>query len=151
MKRPLAIGLTAVISLSMFAACSSDDDDSVADVQDANSEFCQDLGAYGATLAAFVALDPATATKAEYEDAASAVKTARIDLAESRADLVEAEIDNLEAQADDLDGALTDAPDDAVVADIVTAAQAQVTAVQASAAAVNVAVCTGANVTTEGT
>ena len=87
----------------------------------------------------------------QYQDAAGAVKSARTDLAASGVDLTEAEVANLKAQAEQLDGALTDASDDAVVADIVTAAQTQVTAVQASAAAVNTAVCTGANVTTEGT
>jgi hypothetical protein len=152
MKRHLAIGLTALVSVSMLAACSSDDDDSTSDVQEANTAFCQDLSAYGASLTAFAALDPATATKADYDAAADTVKSARSDLAESRAELVGAELDNLETQADDLNGALADAPDDAVVADIVTAAQAQVTQIEASAAAVNTAVCTAENsaATTEG-
>ncbi len=147
MKRKLAIGLTALASVSMLAACSSDDD-SGEDVQEANTEFCQDLSAYGTSLTAFAALDPASATKADYDAAADAVKSARGDLAESRAELVDAELDNLEAQADDLEGLLADASDDAVVADIVTAAQTQVTEVQASAAAVNVAVCSAENSTT---
>ena len=43
MKRTLCLGLTALVSVSMLAARGSDDDDSVADVQDANAEFCQDL------------------------------------------------------------------------------------------------------------
>ena len=110
MKRHLAIGLTALVSVSMLAACSSDDDDSgTSDVQDANTAFCQDLSAYGASLTAFAALDPATATKADYDAAADTVKSARSDLAESRAELVGAELDNLETQADDLNGALADA------------------------------------------
>jgi hypothetical protein len=149
MKRSLAIGVTALVSLSMLAACGSDDDDdTVADVQEENAEFCQDLSTYAASLTAFAALDPATATKADYDAAAEAVRSSRGDLAESRADLVEAEVDNLEAQADDLEGQLADAPDDAVVADIVSAAQTQVTQVQASAAAVNTAVCTAGNTAT---
>lgn len=150
-RRQLALGLTALVSVSLLAACGSDDDDSASDVQEANSAFCQDLRTYGASLTAFAALDPTTATKADYDTAADAVKSARTDLAESRAELVGAELDNLETQADDLDGALADAPDDAVVADIVTAAQAQVTEVEASAAAVNTAVCTADNsATTDG-
>ncbi len=151
MKRQLSIGFAALISVGMLAACSSDSDDSGSDVADANTEFCQDLGAYASSLAAFAALDPTVATKAEYTDAADSIKSTRADLAESRADLVEAEIDNLETQADDLDGLLTEASDDAVVADIVTAAKVQVVEVQASAAAVNTAVCTtGTPATTEG-
>ena len=148
MKRPLAIGLTALISVSMLAACGSDDDDTGSDVVDANSEFCQDLSAYGTALAGFASLDPTVATKEDFDEAADAVKSARADLAESRADLVDAQLDNLETQADDLDGALADAPDDAVVADIVTAAQVQVAELQISAAAVDSAVCTAANSST---
>lgn len=150
MKRPLCIGLAAIVSVSMLAACGSDDDDSVSDVQDANAAFCEDLTAYVGSLTAFAALDPTAATKSDYEDAADDVKSARADLAESRADLVGAELDNLESQADDLDGVLADAPDDAVAADIVTAAQAQVIQLQASAAAVNTAVCTAGGATTTG-
>lgn len=148
MNRPLTIGLAALLSLTALAACGSDDDDAASDVQEENAEFCEDLSAYGASLAAFIALDPATATKEEYESAADAVKSARGDVAESRGELVEAELDNLETQADDLDGLLADAPDDAVVADIVTAAQTQVAQVQASAALVNTAVCTAGSATT---
>lgn len=147
MKRQLTIGLTALISVSMLAACGSDDD-SGSDVQEANTEFCEDLGEYGTALAGLASLDPATATKADFDSAADAVKSARVDLAESRADLVDAELDNLESQADDLDGALADAPDDAVIADIVTAAQVQVAELQISAAAVDTAVCTTGNSTT---
>jgi chemotaxis protein histidine kinase CheA len=146
MKRHLALGLTALAASGLLVACGSDDDGS--DVQEANTEFCQDLRAYGSSLAAFVTLDPAVATKEEFEDAAEEVRSARADVAESRADLVAAELDNLETQADDLDGLLADAPDDAVIADIVTAAQVQVAQVQVSADAVDTAVCTAANSST---
>ncbi len=149
MKRILSISAAALVSVSMLAACGSDDDNNtVADVVDANAGFCQDLRTYVDSLTAFTALDPATATKEEYESAAGDIKSARSDLAGSRADLVEAEIDNLEAQADDLEGALADASDDAVVADIVTAAQKAVAEVQVSAAAVDTAICTADNSTT---
>ena len=53
MKRSLCIGLTALFSVSMLAACGSDDDNSAADVQDANAAFCQDLSAYVSSLTAF--------------------------------------------------------------------------------------------------
>ena len=148
MKRQLAIGLTALLSASLLVACGSDDDDNGSDVQEANTEFCEDLREYGTALAGLASLDPTVATKEEFEDAADEVKSARGDLAESRAELVSAELDNLETQADDLDGALADAPDDAVIADVVTAAQTQVAEVQLSAAAVDTAVCTAANSTT---
>jgi hypothetical protein len=144
MKRQLAIGVTALISLSTLAAC-GDDDDSASDVADANAAFCEDLRDYGESLTALAALDPATATKDEYDAVAEDVKSARTDLGESGADLTEAALDNLESQADDLVGVLADAPDDAVVADILAAAQTQVAEVQASAAAVNTAVCTAEN------
>ena len=148
MKRTLCIGLTALFSVGMLAACGSDDDDSASDVADANAAFCADLTTYVASLTSFAALDPTAATKADYEAAAGEVKSARADLAASRADLVGAELDNLESQADDLDGVLADAPDDAVAATIVAEAQIQVTQLQASAAAVNTAVCTAPGGTT---
>ena len=152
MKRQLNLGLAALVSVSMLAACGDDDDDTVSNVQEANAAFCQDLVVYGDALAAFGALDPATATKADYEAAADAVKSARGDLSDSGADLAEAEFENLETQAEDLDGALEDAPDDAAVADIVTAAQVQIAEVQASVASLNTAVCTAENsaTTTQG-
>jgi hypothetical protein len=144
MKPRLVVGVTALVALSMLAACgdSDDDDDTAGDVAEANAEFCQDLTAYGDSVAALAALDPATATKADYDSAAEAVRSARSDLSDSGADLAEAEFENLEAQAEDLDGLLEDAPDDAVVADILTAAQVQVAEVEASAATLNTAVCT---------
>lgn len=141
MKRHLPLGFAVLVTVSMLAACGSDDKDTVANVQDANTKYCQNLSAYGDALSALGALDPTTATKADYEAAAGAVKSARTDLAASGADLVQAEVANLETQAEDLDGALKDASDDAVVADILTAAQAQVTEVRASVATLNTAVC----------
>jgi hypothetical protein len=144
MRRQLLIGVMAFVALSMLAACgdSDDDDDTVADVSEANAEFCQDLGVYGDAVAALAALDPATATKADYDTAADAVRSARSDLSESGADLAEAEFENLEAQAEDLDGLLEDAPDDAVVADILSDAQVQAAEVGVSVATLNTAVCT---------
>ena len=150
MRRGFAICLVVLAGMGMLAACGDDDDsgDTASEVKDANTAFCQDLGAYGDSLRAFADLDPATATKADYEDAAEAVKAARSDLADSSGELAEAERENLEAQADDLNGALKDASDDAVVADIVGAAQQQVTELQASIATLDTAVCNASNSTT---
>jgi hypothetical protein len=150
MNRQLATAILALVSLSILAGCGDDDDsaDTATDVQEANTAFCQDLGAYGDSLTSLADLDPATATKADYEDAADAVRSARSDLSESSADLAEAERKNLDTQADDLNGALEDASDDAVVADILAAAQQQVTELKVSIASLDTAVCTSGNSTT---
>jgi hypothetical protein len=147
-KRHLACGLSVIVGVSLLVACGSDSKDSAADVQTTNTAFCKDLGTYGTALTALAALDPTTATKADYSTAADAVKAARSDLAKSGGDLVDAQVTNLESQANDLEGALKDAPDDAAVADIVTAAQTQVTEVKASIATVGTAVCTAPGSTT---
>jgi hypothetical protein len=150
MKRQLVLGVTALVSLSMLAACGDSDDDTAGDVSEANTEFCQDLATFGDAVAALAALDPTVATKADYDSAVDAMRSARSDLSESGADLSEAEFENLEAQAEDLDGLLEEAPDDAVVADILANAQAQVAEVEVSRAALNTAVCPagGASATT---
>lgn len=144
----MAYGLVALASVGAVAACGDDDDDTASEVQEANTEFCQDLNAFGDAVAALADLDPAVATKGDYDEAVDRVKSARSDLSESGEDLREAEQENLEAQAEDLEGALEDAPDDAVVADILASVQSQVDEVRASAATLNTAVCTPENATT---
>ncbi len=153
MKRLLALGLVGLFGVGTLAACGDDDDDSsVTAVQTANAAFCTDLTAYGAAIKSLAALDPTTATKADYTTAADAVKSSRETMVASAKDLSEAEWTNLQAQAETLDGQLKDAPDDATVSSIVDDFSAQVTKVQASATAVNTAVCTtgGAATTTTG-
>ena len=62
------LGLAAVA----LVACGEDDDD---DVGEANAAFCDDLAAYGTAVADLAALDPATATKSDYDSAADDVRT----------------------------------------------------------------------------
>ena len=151
MKRVLAFGMVGLFSLSALAACGSDDKDTKSDVKDANAAFCSDLAAYGTDVKALAALDPTTATKADYSAAADAVKSSRESLVASGKDLSEAEWTNLQAQIDALSGSLKEAPDDATVSSILTTADAQATTVQASVATLNTAVCTtGATTTTTG-
>ena len=149
MKRVVTMGLVGLLSLTAFAACGDDDDDStVTAVQNANAAFCTDLTAYGTAVKDLAALDPATATKADYSSAADAVKSSREALVASGKDLSEAEWTNLQAQVETLTGQLKDAPDDATVNSILADASAQATTVQASVAALNTAVCTSGGATT---
>jgi hypothetical protein len=151
MKRSLALGCSAVLlGVAALAGCGDDDDDS-SDVADANAAFCDDLAAYGTAIGDFVALDPATATKDDYDSAADDVRTTRDDMAESAGDLSEAEWENLVSQADELRDQLRDAPDDQAVQAIVEEAVPQAVAVQASIATLNTAVCTGTWTTTDDT
>jgi hypothetical protein len=150
-KRVLALGMVGLFSLSGLAACGSDDKDTKSDVKDANAAFCSDLAEYGNDVKALAALDPATATKADYNAAADAVKSSRETLVASGKDLSQAEWTNLQTQVDALSGSLKEAPDDATVSSILTAADAQATTVQGSVATLNTAICTtGATTTTKG-
>ena len=137
MKRALLIG--CALLASTMAACGDDDDAS--DVAEANAEFCDDLAEYANAIGTFAGLDPASASKSDYESAADEVRSTRDDMVDSAADLSEAEWENLQSQAGTLVDQLQDAPDDEAVASILEAAQPQAATVQASAATLNTAIC----------
>jgi phosphoglycerate-specific signal transduction histidine kinase len=148
-NRLLALGLVGLFGVSALAACGSDDKDStVTAVKNANAAFCTDLTAYGTAVKDLAALDPATATKADYTAAADEVKSSREALVAAGKDVSEAEWANLEAQAETLNGQLKDAPDDATVSSIVADFNTQVATVRASVAALNTAVCPAGGTTT---
>ena len=147
MRRLLMFGVLGLAAAALVA-CGDDDDD---DVGEANAAFCDDLAEYGTAVADLAALDPATATKSDYDSAADDVRSTREDMVESAADLSEAEWANLETQVDTLRDQLQDAPDDQAVQSILDAAKPQAATVQASIATLNTAVCTaGATATTSG-
>src|SRR4051794_17913503 len=143
----MAMVFIGTLCMATLAACGGDDSGSASDVQEANGAYCQDLTAYTSALKAFASLG-ATSTKAQYQDAADAVKDAREDLASSAKKLGEESVKNLQTQVDELKDELKDAPDDKSAASILAAAQPQAVKVQASAAAVNTAVCTPGNAST---
>ena len=147
MNRYLTLGVTGLLSLGALSACGSDDTSTTDDVREANTTFCADLTQYASAIEAFVALDPAVATKSDVESAADDVESARENLSSSAANLSEAQRDNLDAQADDLTNALDDAADEETVAEIVAEAQAQATEVRASVATLDTAVCTSSGTT----
>ena len=138
MKRPLMIGV-ALLAVGAISACGDDDDES--EVAEANTALCEDLGAYGRALADLIALDPATATKTDYDSAAGDVRSTREDMIDSAADLSEAEWENVQTQAETLVDQLRDAPDDQSVAAILDEAKPQAATVQASVATLNTAIC----------
>jgi hypothetical protein len=142
----VCIGL-GLLSVSVLAGCGDDDDDA-SDVGEANTEFCDDLAAYGTSVSALAALDPATATLEDYESAADEVRSTHESMVDSAGELREAEWENLEAQADALRDQLRDAPDDVAVQAILDEARTQADTVQVSTAALNTAVCTVGEATT---
>lgn len=148
MKRRLVLGIVSVVSVSILVACGDDDDDDASEVAEANTEFCDDLSAYGTAVADFAALDPATASKDDYESAADEVTSTREAMVDSAGDLAEEEWENLLTQVDTLRDQLTDAPDDQAVQAIVDEAKPQAQAVQASVATLNTAICTAGGATT---
>jgi hypothetical protein len=145
MKRLFALGLTGLLSMGVLGACGSDNK---ATVQSSNAAFCQDLAAYGTAVAGLAALDPTTATKADYSAAADKVTSSREAMVSSAKALKQAEWTNLQTQADTLKGQLKDAPDDQAVAAILADAKVQAVKVEASVAAIDTAVCIPANATT---
>lgn len=147
MKRRLVFGIgLGLLSVVAVTACGDDDDES--DVAEANAAFCDDLAAYGTAVGDLAALDPATATKDDYESAADEVRSTRDDMVDSAADLSEAEWENLQTQADTLRDQLQDAPDDQAVQSILDEAKSQAATVQASIATLNTAICTVGGATT---
>ena len=95
MKRRLMVSSILVsIALVGLTACGDSDDDE-SDVAEANTAFCGDLAAYGSAIGELAALDPATATKDDYDAAAESVRSTREDMVDSAADLSEAEWENL--------------------------------------------------------
>ena len=149
MKRSLVFGVGLLLGATALVSCGGDDDDA-SDVAEANAAFCGDLATYGSAIGAFAALDPATATKDDYEAAAEEVRSTREDMVESAADLSEAEWANLQTQVDTLRDQLQDAPDDQAVQSILDAAKPQAATVQASIATLNTAVCTAGTTATTG-
>ena len=147
-REMFAVGVGLLV-VGVVSACGDDDDD---DVAEANAEFCDDLGEYATAVGGFVALDPATATKDDYDSAADEVRSTREDMVDSAADLGEAEWENLRNEADTLRDQLQDAPDDVAVQSIVETAKPQAATVQASIATLNTAICPvgGATTTTGG-
>jgi len=152
MKKLLLVGLVGILGAGALGACGDDDDDTTAStvgaVAQANAAFCQDLSAYGDAVKSLIALDPSSATKADYSAAVDDVTTAREAMVSAGKDLTEAEWTNLQTQVDDLTGQLKEAPDDVTVSSILADANAQAATVQASVASLNTAVCTGSNTTT---
>ena len=146
MRRLLMLGALGLAAATLVA-CGDDDDD---DVGEANAAFCDDLATYGTAVADLAALDPATATKSDYDSAADEVRSTREDMVESAADLSEAEWANLQTQVDTLRDQLQDAPDDQAVQSILDAAKPQAATVQASIATLNTAVCTAGTTATTG-
>ena len=73
MNRTQLLSIVGLLSVSVLASC-GDDDDEASDVSEANTEFCDDLAVYGTAVADFAVLDPATATKDDYDSAADEVK-----------------------------------------------------------------------------
>jgi hypothetical protein len=147
MKRGLAFGIgLGLLSVVAITACGDDDDES--DVAEANTAFCEDLAAYGTAVGDLAALDPASASKDDYESAADNVRSTRDDMIDSAADLSEAEWENLQTQADTLRDQLQDAPDDQAVGAILDEAKPQAATVQASIATLNTAICTVGGATT---
>ena len=146
MKRSLVLGVGLLLGATALVSCGGDDDDA-SDVAEANAAFCGDLATYGSAIGAFAALDPATATKDDYEAAAEEVRSTREDMVDSAEDLSEAEWENLQSQAETLQDQIRDAPDDEAVQGILDEAKAQAATVQASVATLNTAVCTSASTT----
>jgi hypothetical protein len=148
MKRRLVLCIASLVSMGALMACGDDDDDDASEVSEANTEFCDDLSAYGAAVADLAALDPATASKDDYDSAADEVRSTRDDVAESAGDLAEEEWENLLTQMDTLRDQLRDAPDDQAVQAVVDEAKPQAAAVQASVATLNTAICRVGGATT---
>lgn len=117
--------LLAAVMVGVVAACGGDDDAQ----GDAISSLCSDLATLATASAQLDALDPITATKGDYQDAADEVKSALSDVVDDAKDLDEANTDALQSAVDAVGSAVDDVPDDASIQEAIQSIAPQIQAI----------------------
>ena len=128
MRKTLFAVVAAMLLVGLLAACGGDDDE---DSADAEAQLCEDLQAFDTAVAGLAALD-ANATVDQVEEAWAGVQEAFEEVEQSAGDVEAARLDDLDAAYDNLDQALGDINDDTVIADAVTAIQADAASIDAA-------------------
>jgi len=108
MKKLLLFGLIALL-LPLLAGCGTT-------VDSAKADFCDDLGAFGQSLAGLRDLH-AGSTKEDLRDAIGAAEQAWEDVKDSGSKLEDVQLDAVEDAFGDLKNAIQDIPDDATLAE----------------------------------
>ena len=112
MRKLTLLGLV-ILLLPLLAACGTT-------VDSAKADFCDDLGAFGESLGGLRDIGIGS-TKDDLQDALKDAESAWGDLEDSAGKLEDVQLDAVEDAFGDLKNAIQDIPDDATLADALTA------------------------------
>ena len=84
---------------------------------DAQASFCSSLDTLDSDVQALTALDPATASKSDYQDAVDSIESAWGDVKSSASDLASVNMSTLDSAWDSFKTSVDNVPDDASVSD----------------------------------
>lgn len=128
MKRFVASGLLCAVVAVGVSACSSNDKTPEEEATQAAAEMCTNLTKLKSDNAALKALNPATATKDQMQQAYEAVQTDWKKVKESRQTMKSAEREAVQDAADNLKKSYDDLPGDTTGKDALTQLQPQIQA-----------------------
>lgn len=126
MKRFVASGLLCAAAVLGASACSSDDTTPQEEATKAAAQLCSNLTQLRADTAKLKALNPATATKDQMQEAYKAVQTDWKNVKDSASTMRSAERDAVQSSAEDLKKAYDNLPGDTTGKDALTQLQPQI-------------------------
>ncbi|MEU6986337.1 hypothetical protein ABZ946_23350 [Streptomyces sp. NPDC046324] len=126
MKRHLMAGVLGVIVVLAVTACSDDNGSASEDATKAAGELCTDISELKADNAKLKALDPASATKDQVEEAVAAIRDDWDSIKENAATMRESERTAVQDAAEDLKKSYDDLPDDTTGRDALAQLQPQI-------------------------
>ncbi|NBE56812.1 hypothetical protein [Streptomyces boluensis] len=126
MKRLVAAGAVCAVLALSTTACSDSDSSPEDEATKAASELCENLGELKADNQKLAALDPATATKEQVQDAYDDVKDDWNDVKGNLSALSSAKRDAVQGASDDLRQASEDVPGDTTAQQTLTDLKPQI-------------------------
>jgi hypothetical protein len=99
--------VAGVLALALIGAACDDDDETT----DALDTVCDAEQSVAENLSALLALDPATNTTGEYQEATEALESSIEDLGDARSELGDQNVDNVSQAYDDLQSQLSELDD----------------------------------------
>jgi hypothetical protein len=84
---------------------------------DAQASFCSSLASLNSDVQALTALDPATASKSDYQNAVDSIQSSWGDVTSDASDLASVNMSTLDSAWGDFQSSIQDVPDDASVSD----------------------------------
>src|SRR5262245_35058444 len=110
----LVVGAAAAILIGIYAVTRPESQ------ADAEANFCSSLESLDSDVQALTALDPATASQSDYQDAVDSIEGAWDDVKSDASDLASVDMSTLDSSWDSFKSSVDDVPDDASVSDALT-------------------------------